>query len=451
MAEIELVIGSIADVLWGGFLLYALLGLGILYTVMTGGIQLRCLFLIRRGIFRKSRVKEQGEKGGCSSWQSLCGSLASCVGSGNIVGVSTAILAGGDGALFWMWVAAFLGMATKFGEIVLGIRYHGYDRTGRIAGGSMYYIAQGLGWHRAGAAVAVLLFIQNCGATLIQSNTIAQVVKEAFRMPVGMTAILTASLMFYIISGGFRRLIRIAQLIVPLMSGLYLLGGLIVLIAYIDAVPQVLWQIVTHAFTLQAGTGAAIGYTMKEAMRYGVARGLYSNEAGEGTAPVFHAAAQVDHPVRQGFYGILEVFVDTFLICSATGIVILLTQANSVTGNAATLMATAFDATLPGMRYVMYFSLLLFAGTSIMNQWYFGHISLTFLQKEAWDTWYLYLFPVLILIGSLGTIHLVWSIQDVALGLLVLPNIVALAVLSREVRGLTKEFLTPENGYIDTK
>ena len=179
MAEIELVIGNIANALWGDWLLFALLGLGMLYTVMTGGIQLRCLFLLRRGIFRKSHLKKQGEEG-CSSWQSLCGSLASCVGSGNIVGVSTAILSGGDGALFWMWFAAFFGMATKFGEIVLGMCYHGHDRKGNITGGSMYYIAQGLGWRHAGAAVGILLFIQNCGATLIQSNTIAQVMKEAF-------------------------------------------------------------------------------------------------------------------------------------------------------------------------------------------------------------------------------------------------------------------------------
>ena len=370
MAEIELVIGNIANILWGDWLLFALLGLGILYTFMTGGIQIRCLFLLRRGIFRKSHLKKQGEEG-CSSWQSLCGSLASCVGSGNIVGVSTAILSGGDGALFWMWFAAFFGMATKFGEIVLGMCYHGHDRKGNITGGSMYYIAQGLGWHHAGAAVAILLFIQNCGATLIQSNTIAQVMKEAFWLPVGVTAVFVAALMFFIISGGFQRLIQISQRIVPLMAGIYLISGLIVLIANINAVPQMFQQIFDHAFTWQAGTGAAMGYTMKEAMRYGVARGLYSNEAGEGSAPVFHSSAQVDHPVRQGFYGIVEVFVDTFLICSTTGIVILLTQANGINNNAATLTATAFDSVLPGMRYVMYFSLILFAGTSIMNQWYF--------------------------------------------------------------------------------
>lgn len=440
MAEIELVIGNIANVLWGDWLLFALLGLGMLYTVMTGGIQIRCLFLLRRGIFRKSHLKKQGEKG-CSSWQSLCGSLASCVGSGNIVGVSTAILSGGDGALFWMWFAAFFGMATKFGEIVLGMCYHGHDRKGNITGGSMYYIAQGLGWRHAGAAVGILLFIQNCGATLIQSNTIAQVMKEAFWLPVGVTAVFVAALMFFIISGGFQRLIQISQRVVPLMAGIYLISGLIVLIVHIDAVPQMFQQVFAHAFTWQAGTGTAMGYTMKEAMRYGVARGLYSNEAGEGSAPVFHSSAQVDHPVRQGFYGIVEVFVDTFLICSTTGIVILLTQANGINDNAATLTATAFDSVLPGMRYVMYFSLILFAGTSIMNQWYFGHVSLTFLQKEEWDSLYRYLFPILIVIGSLGTIHLVYP--GYRLGVIDHPQYRRLSRAVAESAGIDERIFEP--------
>lgn len=448
MADIEIFVKQAADLLWGDWLLCALLGLGLVYTVMTGCIQLRFLCYIRRGLFQRPSQKDSAAKKGCTSVQSLCASLASCVGSGNIVGVSTAILYGGPGALFWMWAAAFLGMATKFGEIVMGVRYHGEDRQGNITGGSMYYISQGLQWRKAGVAVAVFLFIQNCGATLIQSNTIAQVMKEAFYLPVGATALLVAALMFFIISGGFKRLIYIAQRIVPFMAGLYLASGLVVFVMHLDAVPAMFQTIASHAFAWDAGAGGVLGYTMKEAMRYGVARGLYSNEAGEGTAPVLHSAAQVDHPVRQGFYGIIEVFVDTFLICSATGIVVLLTGAAQFHDNAATLTAVAFDSVVPGMRYIMYFSLILFAGTSIMNQWYFGHVSLTFLKKESWDPLYRYAFPVLIVIGSLGTIQLVWSIQDIALGLLIIPNIVAMLFLSPEVRRLTKEFLDPANGYI---
>lgn len=451
MANFEQSVDALANALWGDWLLFALLGLGVLYTVMTGGIQFRCLYLIPRGLFKKAGALEKTNERGCSSIQSLFASLASCVGSGNIVGVSTAILSGGDGALFWMWFAAFFGMATKFGEIVMGVTYHGYDKSGNITGGSFYYIANRLGWRHVGTAVAILLFIQNCGATLIQSNTISQVMGDAFDIPKVVSALVVGIVVIFVISGGFTRLIHVCQRVVPLMAGLYIMGGLVVLLLHIQDVPMMLESIVTHAFTFQAGAGAAMGYTMKEAMRYGVARGLYSNEAGEGTAPVFHASANVDHPVRQGFYGIIEVFVDTFVICSTTGFVILLTQAHMVNSNAATLTAVAFDSVLPGMRYVMYVSLLLFAITSIMNQWYFGHVSLTFLHREHWDKAYRFAFPLLILIGSMGTIHLVWSIQDICLALLIIPNIIAMIVLSKEVRQLTKEFLDPTKGFIYKK
>lgn len=204
MEIIEAFFKTTADFLWGDWLLAALLGLGVFYTAMTGFIQLKCILLMRRGVFSKGKKQsfEKGDNTKCSSYQALCAAIASCVGSGNIVGVSTAILAGGAGALFWMWVAAFLGMATKFGEIILGIRYHGHDEHHNITGGPMYYIAKGLNWKWAGALVAVLLFIQNAGATLIQSNTISQVTGEIFRISGLATGIFLAVIMSFIISGG---------------------------------------------------------------------------------------------------------------------------------------------------------------------------------------------------------------------------------------------------------
>ena len=377
-----------ADFLWGDWLLFALLGLGIFYTIVTGGIQFRCIPLIARGVFKGGRKNTENEEGkNCSSYQALCAAIASCVGSGNIVGVSTAILAGGPGALFWMWVAAIFGMATKFGEITMGVRYHGKDAQGNIAGGPMYYIAKGLNWKWVGALVAVLLFIQNCGATLIQSNTIAQVAGEAFHSSVILTAVIMAVVMSLIISGGFKRLVQVAQNVSPIMAGIYITA-------------------------------------------------------------VLHSSAQVDHPARQGFYGIVEVFVDTLLICSTTGFTVLVTGVNQVHDNAVTLTAAAFESVFPGMQYVTYISLLLFAGTSIMSQWYFGHISLTFLKKPKWANVYRVIFPFLIILGSMSTINMVWSIQDVALGLLIIPNIIALIFLAPEVRKMTKEFLDPKNGYI---
>ena len=352
MSWLETALGKAADWLWGDWLLIALLGIGIFYTIMTGFIQLLCIGLFRRGIIRIQSADSSEAGKTCTSYQALCTAIASCVGSGNIVGVSTAILAGGPGALFWMWAAAFFGMATKFGEIVLGVKYHGKDEQGNIAGGPMYYIAKGLGWKWAGALVAILLFIQNCGATLIQSNTLSQTVAEAFSFPTLGTGLILAVLMSVIISGGFKRLVQVAQRIVPLMAGIYIAGGLIVLAVNITHIPDMFISIFQGAFTLKAGTGALAGITVREAMRFGVARGLYSNEAGEGTAAVLHSSAKVDHPVRQGFYGVAEVFVDTMIICSTTGFTVLITGVNAYHSNPASLSATAFQTVLPGFENI---------------------------------------------------------------------------------------------------
>ena len=299
-----------------------------------------------------------------------------------------------------MWAAAFLGMATKFGEIVMGVKYHGHDEKGNIAGGPMYYIEHGMHWKWAGVFVAVLLFIQNSGATLIQSNTISNVVNEAFRLPFLLTELLFAVVMSLVIRGGFKRLIHVAQNIVPVMAGIYVIGGLVVLLLHVGQIPAMPISVFKEAFSLKAGTGALAGITIRDAMRFGVARGLYPNEACECSTVFLHASAEVDHPV------------------------------------------------FPGMQYVIYISLILFASTSLMSQWYFGHVSLTYLKKPGLAAAYRYLFPVLIILGSLGSIDMVWYIQDCALGLLILPNIAALFGLAPQVRKFVKEFMDPKNGYL---
>lgn len=452
MEKAEYLFETLANLLWGDWLLVALLGLGVFYTLLTGCIQFKFVWLVKKGFFRLSRGKQEiRDEKKCSSYQALCAAVASCVGSGNIVGVSTAILSGGPGALFWMWVAAFLGMATKFGEIVMGITYHGKDEKGNIAGGPMYYIEYGMGWKWAGIFVAVMLFIQNAGGTLIQSNTISNVVHEAFQAPFILTGLVMAAGMSLVIRGGFQRLVHVAQRVVPVMAGLYVVGGLLVLVLNAGKIPDMLASIVKGAFSLRAGAGAMAGITIKEAMRFGVARGLYSNEAGEGSAAVLHSSAEVDHPVRQGLFGVVEVFIDTLLISSTTGFTVLITGANGFHDNASTLAAAAFKHVFPGMQYIIYISLILFASTSLMSQWYFGHVSLIYLKKPRLAVVYRFLFPVMIILGSLGSIDMVWYIQDCALGLLILPNILALVFLSPQVRRAVKEFMNPENGYLQKK
>lgn len=453
MDIIEALFQTVADFLWKDRMLVLLLGLGIYYTIMTGFVQIRFFPYIFRTFLNgvKKSGKTKTEDGKFSSNQALFTAIASCVGSGNIVGVSTAILAGGPGALFWMWAAALLGMATKFAEITLGVRYHGRDSAGEINGGPMYYIAHAFKAPWVGALVAVLLFIQNAGATLIQSNTISGVIAEAFSLPPLVTGIALAILMTCVITGGFKRLVHTAEKTVPVMAVLYLFGGLIVILMNITALPGVVVSIFSGAFTLKAGVGAAAGLTIKQAMRYGVARGLYSNEAGEGSAAVLHASAQVDHPVRQGMYGIMEVFIDTILLCSTTGFTVLITGVNQTHTTASTLAAAAFGSTISGLQYVIYISLILFSSTSIMSQWYFGHVSLNYLKHPKGALIYRFLFPILIVFGSLSTIDMVWSIQDCALGLLIIPNVIALFLLGPEVRKLLHEFTNPQNGYLRQK
>ncbi len=432
---IEIVLGKLADALWGDWLLFALLGLGLLYTLATGFVQVRRFPLMVRRILRGWGEKETDARG-ISPVQALLVALGSCVGSGNIVGVSTALIAGGPGALFWMWFAAFLGMATKFGEIVLGMCYRGRNAEGHYIGGPMYYIAQGLRCPALGALVAILLFIQNAGGTLIQSNVIVKVVHANFGIPTIFTGIALAILMIIIIQGGFKRLVRVQQQLVPLMACLYIAGGLVVIFAHFSSLPGMFSSIFSQAFTLKAGLGGAGGL----AMRYGVARGLYSNEAGEGSAAVIHSTAEAKHPVEQGLMGLAEVFVDTMIICSNTGFAVLSSGIPLAGGDASTLAAQAFATVFEPLKYVVYVSLLLFAFTSLMSQWLFGHVSLQYLRSAKGDFLYKILFPIAILLGSVSTIQAVWSLQDCALGLLIIPNIIAMVVMVPQVRRLTREY-----------
>ena len=440
MAQAEMILKTLADFLWGNWLMYALLGLGFLCTLATGSVQVR---RFREAIVNFIRdMKQDAHDSGkqVSGVQALLAAVGSCVGSGNIVGVSTAILSGGAGALFWMWVAAFLGMATKFCEIVLGMLYRQQREDGEYLGGPMYYIGQGLKAPWLGALVAVLLFVQNAGGTFIQANTIANVMRSNFQMPVLLTGAMLGISMLYIITGGFRRLVGFARRIVPFMALLYVGTGLLVIFANAASLPRVFADIFTQAFTFQAASGAAAGFTIRQAMRYGVARGIYSNEAGEGSAAVIHSTANTPYPARQGLYGILEVFVDTMIICTTTGLAILTTGMITPGAAAPTLAANAFGSVFAPLRYVVTLSLVLFAFTSLMSQWYFGHVSLRYLKSEIGAKLYRLLFPLAILFGSGVTVEIVWSIQDCALGLLILPNIVALVLLLPKVRQSLKAY-----------
>ena len=360
MKEFQAILTAFDDWLWGNWLLFVLLGVGILYTVITGGIQIRRFgYIIRKTVWEpiRSKNKESKESGTISSFQALCTAVASCVGSGNIVGVSTAVLAGGMGAIFWMWVAAFVGMATKYGEIILGMLYREKNEEGNYVGGPMYYIKKGLHIPWLATLCAFFMVTQIIGGNFIQSNTISGVMKENFGVPYMTTGIVLVLLIFVITLGGLKRLAHVAQTLVPSMALIYVAGGLIIILANITKVPGVFADIFAGAFGLRAMAGGTMG-SMLIAMQKGVARGLYSNEAGEGSAPVIHSAAQVDHPVEQGITGVAEVFLDTFVICTITGLILGVTGVLDSGAPGNVLAINAFASVWEPLRYVVALSLI---------------------------------------------------------------------------------------------
>lgn len=442
MERLTTVLTTFDDWLWGDWLLFVLLGIGVLYTVITGFVQVvHFPYIIRKTLLEplKQRKKDSGESGSISSFQALCTAVASCVGSGNIVGVSTAVLAGGMGAVFWMWVAAFVGMATKYGEIILGMLYREKNEKGEFVGGPMYYIKKGLRAPWLATLCAIFMVIQIIGGNFIQSNTISGVMRDNFGVPVWVTGFSLVILIFIITIGGLKRLAYVTQRLVPLMALIYVIGGLMIILVNITKVPTVLCEIFSGAFGLRAMAGGAAG-SMVIAMQRGIARGLYSNEAGEGSAPVIHSAAAVDHPVEQGITGVTEVFLDTFVICTISGLVVGVTGVLDSGLPGSVLMIYAFSSVWKPLRYLVAFSLLLFCTTTLMSQWYFGFVGLNFLFDRKVADKFKYVFPLFCIIGSLATIELVWTIQDIALGLLTIPNLIALFVLCPKVRAASKEF-----------
>lgn len=428
--------------LWGNWLLFVLIGIGILYTVITGGVQIRHFgYIIKKTLWEpiRSGRKDSQEKGSISSFQALCTAVASCVGSGNIVGVSTAVLAGGLGALFWMWVAAFVGMATKYGEIILGMLYREKNEDGQYVGGPMYYIRKGLKAPWLAAICAACMVVQIISGNFIQSNTISGVLQDNFGIPTLVTGICLVIVIFIITVGGMKRLAHVAERMVPFMATIYVVGGLVIILANITKVPGVIADIFAGAFGLRAMAGGAAG-SMIIAMQRGVARGLYSNEAGEGSAPVIHSAASVKHPAQQGITGVTEVFLDTFVLCTITGLVLGVTGVLELDVAGNVLAIYAFASVWEPLRYVVALSLLLFCLTTLMSQWYFGFVGLNYLFKRSVAEKFKYVFPCFCIVGALARIELVWTIQDIALGLLTIPNLIALVVLWPKVRAATKEF-----------
>ena len=434
--------GWLNGYVWGWPMIVLLVGTGLLLTILTGGVQFRYLGFALREVLGKLTQKAAGP-GEVSPFQAVATALASTVGVGNIAGVATAISIGGPGALFWLWVSGVLGMCTKFAEIVIALHYREKDDTGQMRGGAMYVLSKGLGLPWLGTIFAGLVALAAFGiGNMVQSNSVAASLQASFGLNPSITGVVLAVLTAAVILGGIKRIGQFTEYLVPFMAIFYLGGGLFILIRFAAEIPAALSLVFTSAFSGAAATGGFAGSTIMLAMRYGIARGLFSNEAGLGSAPMVHSAARTDHPVRQGLYGIFEVFVDTILVCTTTGLVILVTGVWSDGATGAALAGEAFSVGLPGSwgNVVVTTSLVLFAFSTVIGWSYYGETGIVYLFGARATMPYRLLWLVFIYLGAVGSLHLVWDVADTLNGLMAAPNLIAVLGSIALLRRLTREF-----------
>ena len=440
MEFIAQVVDAVNSVLWGWLLLFLLCGTGIFYTIRLRFIQLRKFPLAFRRLFSNISLNgESADHTGMSSFQALATAVAAQVGTGNIAGAATAIAAGGPGAIFWMWLSAFFGMATNYAEAVLAQKYKSTNERGETVGGPAYYIRAAFtgSFGRALAAffsVAIILALGFMG-NMVQSNSIGAAFGTAFGVSPVLVGIIVALISAAIFLGGAKRIAWVMEKLVPLMALLYVGGCLIIIFANISALPGAFKTIFVMAFDPQSAGGGALGITVREAMRYGVARGLFSNEAGMGSTPHAHALARVDKPQDQGLAAMIGVFIDTFIVLTMTALVILSSgllqplQEGGLTGTA--LAQAAFNQAFgaAGNAFVAV-CMLFFAFSTIIGWYFFGETNVKALLGPKAVRPYAVIAVLCIVVGSVQKVDLVWSLSDMFNGLMVLPNLIGLLALS---------------------
>jgi AGCS family alanine or glycine:cation symporter len=426
---------------WGPPMLILLMGTGVLLLFVTGAVQFRHLGTALGEVLGKLRNRTAGA-GNVTPFQAVATALASTVGVGNIAGVATAITLGGPGALFWLWVSGLLGMGTKYAEIVIAMHYRERDAAGIMRGGAMYTLKKrGLGW--LGAIFALLTALAAFGiGNMVQANSVAQSLQATFGVSTSIVGAVLVVISGIVILGGLKRIAAFAEVLVPFMAILYLGGGIALLIMNAGRIPEVLSLVFRSAFSGHAATGGFAGATIMMAMRYGVARGLFSNEAGLGSAPMVHATAETDHPVRQGLYGIFEVFVDTILICTTTGLVVLVSGAWQGGETGAALSAQAFSSGLPGNwgGIIVTSGLVLFAFSTLIGWSVYGETGAVYLLGSRASVPYRVLWLVFIYLGAVGSLHVIWDIADTLNGLMAIPNLVSVLISIPLLKRLHKEF-----------
>lgn len=456
---LESIVNGVNDVLWGYVLIYALVGVGVFFTIYLGCPQLIRFGPAVRQVFGRLYKEHPTDRDGhsISSFQALAVAISAQVGTGNIAGVATAIMAGGPGAIFWMWVSALFGMSTIFAEAMLAQQYR-KEVAGKFIGGPAFYISKGLagivgqGTARFMAgffAVAIIIALGFIG-NMVQSNSMASAVQNAFDIDPLYVGVIIAILAGLIFIGGISRIARVAQLVVPFMAFIYIVLAIIILVTYRSEIGPMFEHIIVGAFNPEAIGGGVLGVTMKEAIRFGVARGLFSNEAGMGSTPHAHATALVAHPVLQGFTAFIGVFVDTMVICTATALIILLTGANQLGLDGPLVTQQAFQIAFGDVGpKLIAVCLLFFAFTTVIGWYYFGESNIRYLiTSPKGVAVYRVLVLLFIIVGTLGKVDLVWSLSDLFNGIMVIPNLIALILLRKEIKHILRDYDRRRQGKV---
>lgn len=430
------------NIVWGWPMILLLLGTGFLFAVLTKGIVIRKFNYIFKNTFLKVFHKHEEKDGTLTPFEAVSTALAATVGTGNIAGVALAISVGGPGAVFWIWFSAILGMFTKFSEVILAITYREVDKnTGEYSGGPMYYISKGLKMKRLGKIFAFFAAISAFGiGNMTQSNSIAEALNVQFGIDKTIIGIVITVLAAFVILGGIKRIGNIAAKLVPFMAIFYIAGSILVIILKADMVLEAFKIIFENAFTGQAAVGGFVGSTFLQMVKAGISRGVFTNEAGLGSGPIAHAAAHTDHPVRQGMWGVFEVFVDTIIICTMTALVVIVSgQWNSGLQGAA-LTTTAFNSVIKGGGIIVSIGLTLFAFSTILGWFYYGQKSFEFLVGSKIAKYYRFVYIPIIFVGAVGGLKEIWAITDTLNGLMAIPNLIGVVLLSGVVIKLVKDF-----------
>lgn len=455
MEALSSIIGDINGIVWGWPMLILILGVGFF---MSLGLKLMPILKLGTGfkLLASGTSAKKGEEseGEIPPYQALMTAMSATVGTGNIAGVATAVFLGGPGALFWMWLTALVGMATKYSEAVLAVKYREVDEEGNHVGGPMYYIKNGMGkkWAWLGTAFAVFGAIAGFGiGNTVQSNSIAQVIEANFAVPTLVTGLVAMVLVGAVLMGGIKRIGSVAGALVPFMAVAYIVAGLIVLSINADQIGPAISLIIDSAFTGHAAEGGFAGAAVWMAIRFGVARGVFSNEAGLGSAPIAHAAAQTKDPVRQGLIAMLGTFLDTLIVCSVTGLVIVTSGLWTSGESGAALTSAAFALALPGVgNYLVAISLAIFAFTTIIGWSFYGERCVEFLFGVKAIKPYRVLWILAVPLGASLSLDFVWLVADTLNAMMAIPNLIAILVLSPVVFKLTHEYFERQNGTLAT-